>query len=69
MKMGKSRVSCTFFEENRLELNQVFRHSYPLLTAIVLHAPVLVLQELLDLGAEPDGPFRSASTSWSGAAI
>ena len=54
--MQKKRMLKVFFEERRLELNQVFGNSYPLSTAVGSYNSAPVVKELLRLGANLDGP-------------
>jgi hypothetical protein len=54
-KLEKLTVFRVFFKKGRLELNQVFRETYPLLTGINSYAGGPVIQELISLGADPGG--------------
>jgi hypothetical protein len=53
---GKTRLRSVFFKLDRLQINQVFRRTYPLLTAIESYAGPHVMKRLVDLGADVDGP-------------
>jgi hypothetical protein len=53
---GKIRLRSVFFELDRLQIDQVFRRTYPLLTTIDSYAGPHVIKRLVDLGADVDGP-------------
>ncbi|KAH7371706.1 hypothetical protein BKA66DRAFT_423647 [Pyrenochaeta sp. MPI-SDFR-AT-0127] len=50
-----AKIALQFFEAGRLRLDEVAHREYPLLTAIFRNS-MPVVQALLDLGANPDGP-------------
>jgi hypothetical protein len=61
-KLNASKISRIFFEEGRLRVDELCSHTYPVLSAMgdgCRH----VLQALLNMGANPDGPFYLGATA------
>ncbi|KAF1843182.1 uncharacterized protein K460DRAFT_341031 [Cucurbitaria berberidis CBS 394.84] len=54
-KLNHPQVSRVFFEGNTLEVNEMLYHDFPIGTAFE-YGSLSVIKELLDLGANPDGP-------------
>jgi hypothetical protein len=54
-RLNAPKISRVFFEEERLRLNELCLRKYPVLSAMDGKSGH-VLQELLDMGANPDGP-------------
>lgn len=52
--LGRPNIARLFFEADRLRVDEMVSHDYPLLTAISSDA-ISTVQVLLELGANPDG--------------